>query len=103
MPGLVDNPVKAREAAEILKKEDIKIAFLYESTYTLSSTVLPIAQKLKIHAVILNLQPVEALYYEAFNGLGDWGKMTGVWLERCQVCSVPEIASIFNRSGIHYD
>ena len=29
--------------------------------------------------------------------------MTGVWLEHCQACSVPEIASVFNRSGIRYD
>jgi L-arabinose isomerase len=29
--------------------------------------------------------------------------MTGVWLEHCQACSVPEIASVFNRSGICYD
>ena len=101
--GMVDNPVKAREAAEFLKKEDIEIVFLYVSTYALSSTVLPIAQKLKVPVIILNLQPVEQLDYEAFNRLGDRGKMTGVWLEHCQACSVPEIASVFNRSGIPYD
>jgi L-arabinose isomerase len=28
--------------------------------------------------------------------------MTGVWLEHCQACSVPEIAAVFNRSGIQY-
>jgi L-arabinose isomerase len=43
------------------------------------------------------------LDYEAFNALGDRGKMTGVWLENCQACSVPEIAAVFNRSGIKYD
>ncbi|HKK61309.1 MAG TPA: hypothetical protein VJ951_02045, partial [Bacteroidales bacterium] len=101
--GLVDNPVKAREAADYLKKEDVEIVFLYVSTYALSSTVLPIAQKLKVPIVILNLQPVAALDYESFNNFGDRGKMTGVWLEHCQACSVPEIASVFNRSGIQYD
>jgi len=30
-------------------------------------------------------------------------KMTGVWLEHCQACSVPENTSVFNRSGIEYD
>jgi L-arabinose isomerase len=69
----------------------------------LSSTVLPVAQKLKVPVVILNLQPVAELDYEAFNKLGDRGKMTGVWLEHCQACSVPEIASVFNRSNIQYD
>lgn len=101
--GMVDNPVKAREAADFLKSQDVELVFLYVSTYALSSTVLPIAQKLKVPVVILNLQPVATLDYQAFNQLGDRGKMTGVWLEHCQACSVPEIASVFNRSGIQYD
>jgi L-arabinose isomerase len=101
--GMVDNPVKAREAADFLKAKDVEIVFLYVSTYALSSTVLPVAQKLKVPVIILNLQPVAELDYEAFNKLGDRGKMTGLWLEHCQACSVPEIASVFNRSGIQYD
>ena len=101
--GMVDNPVKAREAADFLKANDVEIVFLYVSTYALSSTVLPVAQKLKVPVIILNLQPVAELDYEAFNKLGDRGKMTGLWLEHCQACSVPEIASVFNRSGIQYD
>jgi len=101
--GMVDNPVKAREAADFLKQNDVEIVFLYVSTYALSSTVLPVAQKLKVPVIILNLQPVAQLNYETFNQLGDRGKMTGVWLEHCQACSVPEIVSVFNRSGIQYD
>ena len=101
--GLVDNPKKAREAADFLKSQNVEIVFLYVSTYALSSTVLPIAQKVKVPFVILNLQPVPQLDYEAFNQLDDRGKMTGVWLEHCQACSVPEIASVFNRSGVQYD
>jgi L-arabinose isomerase len=101
--GMVDNPIKAREAADFLKNQDIEIVFLYVSTYALSSTVLPIAQRLKVPVVILNLQPVAELDYKAFNALGDRGKMTGIWLEHCQACSVPEIASVFNRSGIKYE
>jgi len=101
--GLVDNPVKAREAATYLKNHDVEIVFLYVSTYALSSTVLPIAQKLKVPVVILNLQPVATLDYDTFNKLGDRGKMTGVWLEHCQACSVPEIASVFIRSSIRFD
>ena len=101
--GMVDNPVKAHETADFLKNSDVEIVFLYVSTYALSSTVLPVAQRLKIPVVILNLQPVSRLNYEEFNNLGDRGKMTGIWLEHCQACSVPEIASVFNRSGIQYD
>ncbi|HCC86013.1 MAG TPA: arabinose isomerase [Porphyromonadaceae bacterium] len=101
--GMVDNPQKAREAADLLKSEDVEIVFLYISTYALSSTVLPIAQKVKVPIVLLNLQPVPQLDYEKFNALNDRGKMTGVWLEHCQACSVPEIAGVFNRAGIRYD
>ena len=101
--GMVDNPVKARVAADFLKSQDVEVVFLYVSTYALSSTVLPVAQKIKVPIIILNLQPVPQLDYEAFNKLGDRGKMTGIWLEHCQACSVPELASVFNRSGIHYD
>jgi L-arabinose isomerase len=101
--GLADNPVKAREAASLLHTNDVEIVFLFVSTYALSSTVLPVAQKVKVPMVILNLQPVPQLDYEAFNKLGDRGKMTGIWLEHCQACSVPEIASVFNRAGIGYD
>ena len=101
--GMVDNPVKAGEAADLLKRNDVEIVFLYVSTYALSSTVLPVALKVKVPIVILNIQPVAQLDYKSFNQLGDKGKMTGVWLEHCQACSVPEIASVFNRSGIRYD
>ena len=101
--GMVDNPVKAQAAAAFLKKNDVEIVFLYVSTYALSSTVLPVAQKVKVPIIILNLQPVPTLDYTAFNALGDRGKMTGIWLEHCQACSVPEIACVFNRAGIQYD
>ena len=101
--GMVDNPEKARAAADLLKRQDVEIVFLYVSTYALSSTVLPVAQKVKAPIIILNLQPVPQLDYESFNNLGDRGKMTGVWLEHCQACSVPELAGVFNRSEVRYD
>ncbi len=101
--GMVDSPSKAQKAIEKFKFNDVEIVFLYVSTYALSSTVLPVAQKIKVPIIILNLQPVPQLDYESFNQLRDRGKMTGVWLEHCQACSIPEIASVFNRSGIQYD
>lgn len=101
--GLVDSPEKAKEAGDYLKKNDVDIVFLYVSTYALSSTVLPIAQKLNCPIIILNIQPVAAIDYEKFNQLGDRGKMTGEWLAHCQACSVPELANVFNRAGIGYE
>lgn len=100
--GLVDNPVKAREAASRLRRAEVDLIFLYISTYALSSTVLPVVQQTRVPVVVLNLQPVPQLDYEKFNALGDCGLMTSVWLEHCQACSCPEIASVFRRAGIPY-
>ena len=100
--GMVDNVEKAHEVSALFKQEDVEVIFLFISTYALSSTVLPVVQKTKVPVVMLNLQPVAQLDYEAFNALGDRGTMTGVWLEHCQSCSVPELACVFNRTGIDY-
>ncbi|MFP4844988.1 hypothetical protein [Winogradskyella sp. PE311] len=101
--GLVDSPIVAREKAQELKTEDVDILFLYVSTYALSSTVLPVVQKVKCPIIILNIQPVAAIDYQSFNALGDRGKMTGEWLAHCQACSLPELANVFNRSEIDYE
>ncbi|MDR1865328.1 MAG: L-fucose/L-arabinose isomerase family protein [Bacteroidales bacterium] len=101
--GMVDNPEKAREAASFLKREEVEIVFLFISTYALSSTILPVAQRIGVPLVILNIQPVPAIDYAALNALKDRGKMTGEWLAHCQACSVPEFAAVFNRAGIRYE
>ncbi|MEI7502621.1 MAG: L-fucose/L-arabinose isomerase family protein [Paludibacter sp.] len=101
--GMVDNPTKAKAAADLLKHNDVELVFLYISTYALSSTVLPVIQKLNVRTIILNLQPTASIDYKMINGLGDRGKMTGEWLANCQACSVPEIANVFNRSGLKYE
>ncbi len=100
--GLVDSPARAREAGALFRREGADLLFLHVSTYALSSTVLPVAQAAKVPVVVLNLQPVRAIDYAAFNRLGDRGKMTGEWLAHCQACSAPEIACVFARSGIPY-
>ncbi|MGI4788295.1 MAG: hypothetical protein ACRYFS_05540 [Janthinobacterium lividum] len=89
---MVDTPQKAREAADIFRRSDVDVIFLYISTYALSSTVLPVVQKAGVPVIVLNLQPVAAIDYERFNSLGDRGLMTGEWLAHCQACSAPEIA-----------
>ena len=100
--GLVDDPAHARAAGKKLRSEGAEVVFLFISTYALSSTVLPVVQEAGAPVVVLNVQPVARLDYARFNALGDRGKMTGVWLEHCQACSAPEIASVFNRAGIDY-
>jgi L-arabinose isomerase len=101
--GMVDCPEKAQAAADYLRREGVEIVFLFISTYALSSTVLPVVQRVKAPVIILNLQPAAAIDYAYINSMGDRGKMTGEWLAHCQACSVPEFASVFNRAGIRYE
>lgn len=100
--GLIDNPLKSHDAASTFRREEVDLIFLFITTYALSSTVLPVVQKANVPVIVLNLQPVAQLDYESFNALGDRGKMTGAWLENCQACCAPEIASVFNRCGIDF-
>lgn len=101
--GIVDNPLKAGEVAESLRKEGVSALFLFISTYALSSTVLPFIQSLRLPVVLLNIQPGSRIDYEYINNLGDRGKMTGEWLAYCQACSVPEFANVFNWAGVRYE
>ncbi len=101
--GLVDSPDKAREAARLFGEKSVDAIFLYISTYALSHTVLPVAQRAGVPIIVLNLQPVPAIDYEKFNSLGDRGVMTGEWLAHCQACCAPEIANVFNTCGVDYN
>jgi L-arabinose isomerase len=100
--GLADTPQKGVAAGTMLQRQGVDLIFLFISTYALSSTVLPVVQRAKVPVIVLNLQPVPQIDYAAFNALGDRGLMTGVWLEHCQACSAPEVASVFERAGIDY-
>lgn len=101
--GMIDNIEKAHEAASILKKENIELLFLYISTYSLSSSLIPFVKKLSVPIIMLNLSPNSSIDYNKINSLGDRGAMTGEWLANCQACSVPEFSSIFNISKVKYD
>ena len=96
--GMVDSPARALEAASLFAREQVDLVFLYMATYCLSSTILPVVQRLNCPVVVLNLQPTPAIDYERLNALGDRGRMTGMWLANCQACSAPEIASVLARS-----
>lgn len=101
--GMVDSPEKAHEAALRLKEAGVEMVFVFISTYCLSSTILPISNELLCPFILLNVQPAAAIDYGRINSVGDRGRMTGMWLENCQACSIPELASVFKRSGRKYD
>jgi L-arabinose isomerase len=100
--GLVDTVDKAFATGKLFRKEDVNVIFLYVTTYALSSTVLPVVQRSKVPVIILNLTPDAAIDYASFNKMDDRTKMTGEWLKYCSACPVPEIANVFNRTGIKF-
>lgn len=100
--GMVDNIDKSQDAATLLKNSDVDLIFLFVSTYALSSTVLPIARQANVPFILLNLQPAESLDYDTFNQLDDYTQKTGIWLEHCQACAIPEIACVMNRANSRY-
>ncbi len=101
--GMVDCPEKAVLAAGTLKAAAVDLVFVYVATYSLSSTILPVIRELGSPAVLLNVQPGPAIDYKAVNALEDRGTKTGLWLEYCQACAVPEIAGVLGDSGLRYD
>lgn len=100
--GLIDTPDKAFEAGHRFRTEDVDLIFLYVSTYALSATVIPVVQRAKVPVIILNLSPEAAIDYASFNRLADRTKMTSEWLAYCSACPVPELANVFNRTGIKF-
>ena len=103
MAGMVDSTAKAEDAADLFSCENVELVCVFISTYALSSTVLPIAQRVKKPFLLLNIQPVAAIDYDALNSMGDRGRMTGEWLAHCQACSVPELSCVLHRAGVAYD
>ena len=100
--GLIDTPQKALAAGHKLRQADVDLVFLYVTTYALSATVLPVVKRAKVPVIVLNLSPDAAIDYDAFNRKPDRTKMTAEWLAFCSACTVPEIASVFRRSGIPF-
>lgn len=100
--GLIDSVAKADTFATHLQSQPVDAIVLYISTYALSSTVLPLVQKINKPVIILALQPELGLPYSKIRDMTDRGERTGEWLAHCQACSAPELANVFNRAGIRY-
>ncbi len=92
--GLVDSAASAREAGSFFTRAGPDLLVCYVGTYATSSQVLPIVQQARVPVLVLNLQPVPALDYEATD--------TGEWLANCCTCAVPEISNAFTRARIDF-
>ncbi len=92
--GIVDTPQGGVSAGEQFAAERVDLLMCYSGTYATSTQVLPVAQRAGVPVILLNLQPEIALDYDATD--------TGKWLENCGVCPIPELAGVFQRSGVPY-
>jgi L-arabinose isomerase len=92
--GLVDTDEAAPGAGNMLASAQVDMLFIYVATYATSSIVLPVVQATKAPVVVLNLQPIAALDYEAMT--------TEEWLANCSACCVPEIGGALTRARIDY-
>ena len=100
--GMVDSPEKAQEAVAMFRAGDVELLCIHISTYALSATVLPLVQAMKCPVLLLNIQPAPAIDYAGLNAMDDKATMTAEWLAHCSACSLPELACVFNRSGLRY-
>ena len=100
--GMIDTAEKAVAAGHAFRQNDVDLIYLHVATYALSSTVLPVVRRAGVPVILLNLSPLAAIDYQAFNQVKDRTRMTGEWLAHCQSCSVPEISNVFRRCGIPY-
>jgi L-arabinose isomerase len=92
--GMVDDQPSALAASDLFAREDVDLIVCYVTTYSTSSQVVPVVQRLKRPVLILNLQPTAQLAYLETG--------TGEWLANCQACCVPEISCAFERCGIDF-
>ncbi len=93
--GLVDCAEASQAAGDRFARERVDLVICHAVTYATSSQVLPALQAAAVPVLLLALQPVRALDYQAVD--------TEEWLANCSACCVPELAGACTRAGIPYD
>lgn len=92
--GVVDTAQAGAAAGAHFAEERVDVMMCYAGTYATSTQVLPVARRAGVPVILLNVQPDVALNYETVD--------TRTWLENCGVCPIPELAGVFQRSGVPY-
>jgi L-arabinose isomerase len=90
--GLVDTPQRAVEVGTAYRRADVDMLFCIMSTYAMSSTVLPVAQRAGVPVVILSLQPTPAMDYARGT--------TFMQLEHDNQTSLPEVCYALQRADV---
>jgi L-arabinose isomerase len=87
-------PEDAPAAGERLRAAGLDLLVVHLATYCTSSQVLPAVQRAGVPVLVIDLQPTAKMDHPNTD--------TGKWLAYCGVCSLPEISSAFQRSGIDF-
>ncbi len=92
--GIVDTAQAGAVTGDRFAREDLDLVFCFTGAYATSTQALPVVQRSRVPVVILNLQPGPALQYLTAG--------TEEVIAYTSVCSVPELAGVFERSGIRW-
>ncbi len=93
--GLVDSFEKAQNAGRLFGEQQVDLVFCYSATYSPSSNVLPVFQKLDVPVIVLNLQPRQS---ENFGQL----KEIGQWLGTLSCAAAPEVTAVLLKKGLKF-
>jgi L-arabinose isomerase len=91
--GLVDTVEAGRRAGELLAAQNVDLIFCDVTTYGHSAFVLPVAQRVKAHMVLVALQPTP--------GMDTATATTAEQLANDNCTSLPEISYALHRYGLH--
>lgn len=92
--GMVDSTEKGRAAGEYFNSRNVDLVMCHAATYAMSAFVLPVFQRCRGPAILLNLQPGERMNYAKTT--------TGEWLAHCTACCVPELCNAMTRAGVPF-
>ena len=92
--GFISTPIDGADAGDKLRMADCDLVVFFLTTYMTSSMVLPVAQRSGAPILVIDLQPTAVMD----NAAAD---TTMALAYECH-CPLPEVASVFRRSGIPF-
>jgi L-arabinose isomerase len=87
-------PDEAPGVGDRLRAAGLDLLVVHLATYCTSSQVLPAVQRAGVPVLVVDMQPTAKMDHPNTD--------TGKWLAYCGVCSLPEMSSAFQRSGIDF-
>lgn len=90
----VSTPSEGVAAGERFRAAGLDLLVVHLATYATATQVLPAVQRAGVPVLVIDLQPHSRMDHANTD--------TGRWLSYCGVCSLPEVAAAFTRSGVPF-